>query len=115
MSRELAPRKHAAILKIYERAKIGDSFFVNRAAANGDLAPLSEEIQRLISAVANDQAAAFTYDQIIPLTDDKYIQHGEFIEKHLNLAFNLFTKSDGKSIKEEISNFYNNLPLASSN
>lgn len=114
MERLFPPRRHASIAEIINKAKNGDSFFVNRAAINGDLSLLSEKTQRLIVAIANDQTAALTYNQIIPLTEDKYNLQMEFIEKHLNLAFNVFVKGDGKSMTEEISDFYNNIPLASS-
>lgn len=100
------PRPHSPIIEIYEKAKAGDAFFVNRAAENGDLAPLPEDIRRQIVAVANDEAAAYMQNGVIPIRDDAVENQRTFVEKHSNFAINVFAKVDGRGLREQIRNFY---------
>jgi len=99
-------RPHASIKKIYEKSLEGDAFFVNRAAANGDLSPLPENIQRQIVAVANQKAADFANEQIIPLTEESYKNNNYFIERHSDFASRIFFDEGDQTIEEQIKKFY---------
>lgn len=99
-------RPHASIKEIVEKARVGDAFFVNRATLNGDLAPLPDDVARLIVAVANDQAAANELDLVIPLSDEKFEQQQEFVAKHADRAVRVFTREGGKDLREQVSEFF---------
>ncbi len=98
------PRPHESVSKIREEAKKGNAFFVNRAALNGDLAQLSEYEQRQIVAQANDEAALYAHDQVIPQTEAATAINSNFIAKHLGRAINIIFKRDGRSVKEALLN-----------
>ena len=78
---------------------------VDQAVLNGDLAQLSESEQRKIVAVAHDNSAAYTYNLVIPITDEKSQEHSDFINRHTDMAANVFFKADGKNLQEEIKDF----------
>lgn len=97
------PRPHESVEKIREEARKGNAFFVNRAAINGDLAQLTEYEQRSIVAQANDEAAAYAHDQVIPLAESAAASNADFITRHLGRAINIIFKRGGRSVKEELS------------
>lgn len=107
MERRLPPRKPASIEEIREAARNGNAFFVNRAAENGDLSILEEGEQIRILAQANDEAARYAQDQVIPLTTNALSNNQNFIEKHANFAIDIFFKRNKKPIKQQVSDFYN--------
>ncbi len=102
----LKPRPHAPIKEIVDKAKNGDAFFVNRAAYNGDLAIFPDAIQQLIVAVANDEAAAYALNQVIPQSDAALTQNNEFIGTHIDRATRTFAKKGQMSLKDQIEDFY---------
>lgn len=99
------PRKHEPIKTIIEKAKKGDAFFVNRAVLNGDLNLLPEDVQGLIVAKANDEAARYASEQIIPLKDEEYFAREVFINSHLDRATKVFTRAEGKSLRQQIEDY----------
>lgn len=106
MESRLPHRKHASVEEVMAEANKGNAFFVNRAVLNGDLAQLPENQQRKIVAVANDEAARYASDQIIPRSDQSHVVNQNFIAKHLNLAIKVFTRAQGRKINEEIDILY---------
>jgi hypothetical protein len=106
MERSL-PRRHVDVNRIIKEAERGNSYLVNRCAANGDLSGLPETEQRRIVATANDNAAAYAQDQIIPLTPDAEALQTGFIEKKLNFAWRVFANADGMSVAEQIKRLIN--------
>ena len=100
------PRPHAEIGEIVQKALRGDSFFVNRAALNGDLALLPNSFQRRIVAVANDKASRFAMEQIIATTMEQQKLNDEFIAKHLGLAVRVFFSAGSDSLQEQIEEFF---------
>lgn len=107
MEFRLPHRKHASVDDVIAEAQKGNVFFVNRAFLNGDLAHLSENEQRKIVAMANDEAARYAADQIIPTTYDRQISNTNYINAHINLALRVFTKAQKRSIADEIEDMYN--------
>lgn len=106
MEFRLPHRKHASVEDVIAEAQKGNAFYVNRAVLNSDLAHLPESEQRRIVAMANDEAARYAQDQVIPKTDAEQTANDSFISKHLNLAVRVFVKANGRSIQEEITDHY---------
>lgn len=107
MEYRLPHRKHASVEDVIAEAQMGNAFFVNRAVLNGDLAHLPESEQRRIVAIANDEAARYATDQVIPTTYESQANNSIFINKHINLSWRVFTKAKGRSIAEEVEDLYN--------
>jgi len=107
MELRLPHRKHASVEDVITEAQKGNAFFVNRAVLNGDLAHLPQNEQRRILAMANDEAARYATDQVIPTTYESQANNSNFISKHINLAWRVFTKTEGRSIAEEVEDMYN--------
>ena len=92
--------------EIITKAEAGDAFFVNRAAAKGDLDVLPENTARRIVAIAND---VFAEDEAwfrLPQTPERQLVQQGQIDKHLNLATRVFFKAEGNSIPDEINRHY---------
>lgn len=101
------PRRHEPIEKILERAKAGDTFFVLRAVRNGDLAGMPETEVRMILAIAADNSANFTQEQLIPLTEDQATINQRLTDKRIDFSWKVLTgEGKKKSIMKQIDEFY---------
>jgi len=97
------PRRHEDIAVIVREAEKGNSFFVNRAAANGDLETvLPPSIAGLIVAVANQKFVENELNYRLPLTSEIQDMQQNIIDPHEDLAVRAFSLADGLSVIEQV-------------
>jgi elongation factor P hydroxylase len=105
MTERLAPRGCKPLDWIIRAAARGHAIGVDNAVLNGDMDSYPESYQRIVVAAAHDNVVGTIVYRSEPMNEERKEIYDNLAIRNFTFAVKVFFKTDGKSLKEEISEF----------